>query len=108
MDMTRPRIGDEMTFTPFAWDKLASLSGGNPFAMFGPVEIRVKTTGVVEYINRRHGWFRVRYESTDGTVCHECFRIAIPEVIPEDRIEDWRFGHRGNYKTKNLQKIPEA
>lgn len=34
----------------------------------------VTKTGVIDFVNKQHGWFSVRYKAGD-TVQHECFKF---------------------------------
>lgn len=95
VDMRRPSVGDEMNFTPFGWDQFPNRGGGGGFALFGGGKLSIPTqvTGTVVLVNRLHGWFRVRYRASDGTVCHECFRIEVPpsKSEPEFQIAKLRY-----------------
>lgn len=96
------KIGDEMTFTPSAW------AGEGGLGL-----LKSKTvTGRVDYINRAHRYYRVRYEL--DTFCgrvvgYECFTIA-PEgdqradTLPRDGGNG--FGvYKGSYVRR--EKLPE-
>ncbi len=65
-------IGAKITFRPSCWYDGRSGSQG------GDIHVRLpggtEVTGTVDYINREHGWFRVRYE-VFGNVNHECFKF---------------------------------
>lgn len=64
-------IGQEVTFTPHAW------MGANP--ALGALN-KKKVTGHVDYINRKHGYYRVKYKNTGlyaNSYDHECF--SLPE-----------------------------
>ena len=59
------RIGDVKTFKPAAYEKVTAGLGDR----LGTV------TGKVVYINRKHGWYRVEYETKYFGKQHECFQL---------------------------------
>lgn len=63
------KIGDKITFIPHAWLGEASARSGK----WGTIPVRVQ--GTVEYINKAHRMFRVRYDTPAGPA-YECFKIT--------------------------------
>ena len=61
-------IGQTLSFKPCVFYGEGLLTAG----------LQVEVTGTVVYINRKHGWYRVRYRSK-GTDQHECFFIQAAE-----------------------------
>jgi hypothetical protein len=59
------RIGDVKTFRPAAYERVTAGLGDR----LGTV------TGKVVYINRKHGWYRVEYETKYFGKQHECFPL---------------------------------
>lgn len=59
------RLGDTKTFRPAAYER--------PTAGLGK-KLGI-VTGTVVYINRRHGWYRVEYETKYFGKQHECFPL---------------------------------
>ena len=59
------KIGDKKTFRPAAYER----------AVAGLGQKLEKVTGTVVYINRKHGWYRVEYETKYYGKQHECFRF---------------------------------
>ena len=59
------RLGDTKTFRPAAYERPTAGLGGR----LGTV------TGKVVYINRRHGWYRVEYETKYFGKQYECFPL---------------------------------
>ena len=59
------KIGDKKTFRPAAYERVTA-GLGNKLG---------KVTGTVVFINRRHGWYRVAYETALFGTQHECFRM---------------------------------
>ena len=70
------REGVKIRFTPSGW-----MSGANGAELDSWVKKTVD--GVVDFVNREHGWFRVAYVAK-GEVCHECFKMP---VLEQDRIK---------------------
>lgn len=64
-----PKIGDQFTFVPTAYNN----SNGSPTS----IEDRKKNTvlGTVRSIHRRHGWYRVSYETPYFGIQYECFQF---------------------------------
>lgn len=59
------KIGDKKTFKPAAYERPTAGLG----AKFGTV------TGTVVFINRKHRWYRVEYETKYFGKQHECFSL---------------------------------
>lgn len=66
-----PEIGDRRTWGPIAFE--AEHSGATIRSIRPEADLRV--TGVVDYVNEAHRWYRVRYETPRGGVQHECFKF---------------------------------
>lgn len=76
--MREIEIGDKIRFRPAAnYDHSAGF----------PSELQIEVTGTVEYINRAHGFYRVRYE-LPGCEGHECFKIDNKGVYHENHEND--------------------
>lgn len=61
-------IGDKISFIPDAFSR-GDPAHPNPYAAH-------TVSGRVVYINREHGWYRVKYTYHDGRYKdHECFRL---------------------------------
>ena len=59
------KIGDKVRFRPAAnYDHSCGF----------PDELQIEVEGTVEYINEKHGYYRVRYE-LPGCDGHECFKL---------------------------------
>jgi hypothetical protein len=59
------KVGDKKRFVPAAYARASA----------GIKEMLPRVTGVVDYVNIRHGWYRVAYETKYFGTQHECFRI---------------------------------
>lgn len=60
-------LGRRVLFVP---DCLAGKEQGRPV-----IELQKPLSGVVDYVNIRHGWFAVRWNA-GKTVQHECFMLC--------------------------------
>ena len=65
-----PEVGDQKVFrpTPFEIEHAMSL-------LTLRADIQLEVTGTVDYVNAAHRWYRVRYETPEGGVQHECFKF---------------------------------
>lgn len=96
------KIGDKMTFTPSAW------AGAGGLGL-----LKSKTvTGRVDYINRAHRYYRVRYELElfGGRVtCYECFKIEAEGAERADSLPRDGGNGFGVYKGAYVrrEKLPE-
>ena len=59
------KLGDTKTFRPAAYERPTAGLGGR----LGIV------TGTVTFINKKHGWYRVEYETKYFGRQHECFPL---------------------------------
>ena len=69
-DRRGPSPGDRQSFIPSAFD--ASFQGSSLSSIRPDLELTV--TGTVVCVNEAHRWYRVRYQTPDGGVHHECFK----------------------------------
>lgn len=63
-----PEIGDEMTWVPSSFYEMAE----DHALRVGALRT---VTGSVVYVNREHGYYRVRAQLPGGAVLHECFKF---------------------------------
>ena len=65
-----PEVGDRKVFrpTPFEIEHAMSL-------LTLRADIQLEVTGMVDYVNAAHRWYRVRYETPEGGVQHESFKF---------------------------------
>jgi len=59
------KLGDVKTFRPTAYEGITAGLGNR----------MQKVTGTVVFINRRHGWYRVEYETKYFGKQYECFKF---------------------------------
>lgn len=69
--ITSVDIGDKIRFKPACWMDMKTEDGRGGQ---NRIEAGSEVTGTVDYINREHNWFRVRYE-VRGIEQHECFPL---------------------------------
>ena len=67
----RPQVGDSWTFVPASSD--ASFQGSSLTSIRPDLILTV--TGTVVYVNTLHRWYRVRYQTPDGSEQFECFKF---------------------------------
>ena len=65
-----PEIGQRISFVPSAFTECKPTNAGRPVT----VNIPHKITGVIDYINSAHRWFRARFE-VHGKTMYEGFKF---------------------------------